>query len=199
MMTQTSVRTPLSLQLKHETAYKHEAMHLLMEQGRPFSSRVQYARFVAAQYIFQCDVEKLFDDPAIRKAVPDLEMRGRALASRVDLNDLHAEIPEHPPCPGITMPAALGWLYVSEGSTLGAAFLLKEAQEKLGLSADFGARNLAAYPEGRALVWRRFVCYLDDTDLDDNARAEVVAGAAAAYDRFGGLLRRFFQMEQTSA
>lgn len=29
----------------------------------------------------------------------------------------------------VRMPVALGWLYVSEGSTLGAAFLFKEAQE----------------------------------------------------------------------
>ncbi|MFX6949703.1 biliverdin-producing heme oxygenase, partial [Acinetobacter baumannii] len=65
----------------------------------------------------------------------------------------------------VAMPEALGWLYVSEGSTLGAAFLLKEVKDKLGLSESFGARNLAAYPEGRAVVWRRFVSFLDAPGL----------------------------------
>ncbi len=92
------------------------------------------------------------------------------------------------------MPEALGWLYVSEGSTLGAAFLFKQAQSDLGLSADFGARNLAAYPDGRATVWRRFVASLDSDTLDPATHDAVIAGANAAYDRFGALLERQFEL-----
>lgn len=169
-------------------------MHQLMERGRPFASRENYVRFVTAQYLFQRDVECLFSDAAVKKAIPDLASRGRAAASQADLTDLGAEIPNEHPVTGIGMPAALGWLYVSEGSTLGAAFLLKEAKE-LGLSEDFGARNLAAYPEGRAIAWRRFVTHLDSLELDEQERVQVLEGAAAAFERFGKLLRRFFQLE----
>ena len=94
---------------------------------------------------------------------------------------------------GVGMPEALGWLYVSEGSTLGAAFLFKEAKERLGLSETFGARNLAAYPRGRALAWRAFVESLDAPALGDAAiQDQVIAGANAAYDRFGSLLEQHF-------
>lgn len=195
MTTDTLERPSLSHRLKHETADQHERMHRLMERGAPFSSRIAYARFVAAQYLFQRDVEYLFQDDAVKRAVPDLQARGREDASRADLRDLDAAVPEDGIASvGVAMPEALGWLYVSEGSTLGAAFLFKQAQADLGLSADFGARNLAAYPEGRALVWRRFVASLDSDTLDPATHDAVIAGANAAYDRFGELLERHFEL-----
>lgn len=184
----------LSQRLKTETAQQHERMHELMERGNPFADRGSYARFVAAQYLFQRDVEHLFQDAAVKAAVPDLEARGRQEASLADLADLGAELPQGAlGSEAVGMPEALGWLYVSEGSTLGAAFLFKEARDRLGLSETFGARNLAAYPQGRALAWRAFVASLDAPALGDAAiQDKVIAGANAAYDRFGNLLERYF-------
>lgn len=185
----------LSQRLKTETAVQHERMHELMAQADPFANREGYARFVAAQYLFQRDVEHLFADPAVKAAVPDLEVRGREAASLADLADLGAPVVVEDAwaSEGVRMPEALGWLYVSEGSTLGAAFLFKEAKAKLGLSETFGARNLAAYPEGRAIVWRRFVAALDALN-DPQAQDAVIAGAHAAYERFGRLLQRHFAL-----
>lgn len=186
----------LSARLKNETATLHEQMHALMEQAQPFASRAQYARFVAAQYHFQRDVEHLFENPAIQAAVPDLQVRGREAAALADLADLDAAPGEAAIATGnVAMPEALGWLYVSEGSTLGAAFLLKEVKDKLGLSETFGARNLAAYPEGRAVVWRRFVSFLDAPGLSVQEQDAVVAGAGAAFERFGVLLKRHFALD----
>ena len=186
----------LSARLKNETATLHEQMHALMEQAQPFASRAQYVRFVAAQYHFQRDVEHLFEDQAIQAAVPDLQVRGREAAALADLADLDAAPGDAAIATGkVAMPAALGWLYVSEGSTLGAAFLLKEVKDKLGLSETFGARNLAAYPEGRAVVWRRFVSFLDAPGLSAQEQDAVVAGARAAFERFGVLLKRHFALD----
>lgn len=186
----------LSARLKDETATLHEQMHALMEQAQPFASRAQYVRFVAAQYHFQRDVEHLFEDPAIQAAVPDLQVRGREAAALADLADLDAAPGDAAIATGkVAMPEALGWLYVSEGSTLGAAFLLKEVKDKLGLSETFGARNLAAYPEGRAVVWRRFVSFLDAPGLSAQEQDAVVAGARAAFERFGVLLKRHFALD----
>lgn len=194
MSTETLSHSSLSLRLKHETETQHLRMHALMERAQPFSSRENYARFVAIQYSFQRDVEHLFDDARVRAVVSDLDARGRVDAAHADLLDLGAPIPkiDAPATAAITMPAALGWLYVSEGSTLGAAFLFKEARDQLGLSAEFGARNLAAYPEGRAKVWRRFVEALDSEQIAPEQHDAVVAGANAAYDRFGMLLQTTF-------
>lgn len=196
-MTTTS-SSALSQRLKHETASQHERMHALMATADPFASRAQYARFVAAQYVFQRDVEHLFADAQVQAAVPDLAERGRAEASLADLHDLEAPVPSAAlATEGVTMPEALGWLYVSEGSTLGAAFLFKEVGDKLGLTAEFGARNLAAYPEGRARVWKRFVEALDAPALAA-VHEQVIAGALAAYDRFGNLLEAQFTSDATA-
>ena len=197
MTTEILDRPRLSQRLKVETNDQHERMHRLMERAAPFSSRESYARFVAAQYLFQLDVEHLFQNAEVQAAVPDLDARGRASASLADLRDLKADVPvDRVASTDVAMPEALGWLYVSEGSTLGAAFLFKEAQANLGLSAEFGARNLAAYPEGRAVVWRRFVASLDDEALDPRTHDAVIAGANAAYDRFGELLERHFALSR---
>lgn len=195
-MTDNSSAPTLSQRLKSETAEQHERMHALMAQGNPFADRDRYARFVAAQYLFQRDVEQLFQNPVVQATVPDLEMRGRQEASLADLADLGVAKPEGEcASTGVGMPAALGWLYVSEGSTLGAAFLFKEAKERLGLSETFGARNLAAYPQGRALAWRSFVASMDAPALADPAlQDQVIAGANAAYDRFGSLLEQHFSI-----
>lgn len=186
----------LSLRLKLETEAQHLRMHALMERAQPFSSREHYARFVAIQYLFQRDVGRLFDDARVQAVVSDLDARGRLDAALADLRDLGAPVPEAgaPATLGVAMPAALGWLYVSEGSTLGAAFLFKEARDQLGLSAEFGARNLAAYPEGRAKVWRRFVESLDSERVPPEQHEAVIAGANAAYDRFGALLQATFAL-----
>lgn len=195
-MTMTIPQT-LSARLKTETHNEHERMHRLMEVSRPFADRDRFARFVAAQYLFQRDVEHLFSAPGMRSAVTDLEVRGREAAALADLADLGAAVPaDDRASAAVAMPAALGWLYVSEGSTLGAAFLFKQAKEDLGLSAEFGARNLAAYPEGRMVVWRRFVASLDSEQFSAADHDQIVAGAFAAYERFGKLLQRQFELDE---
>ncbi|MFC4278061.1 biliverdin-producing heme oxygenase [Achromobacter aloeverae] len=192
MNTVLDLPATLSSRLKRETSDQHERMHSLMEQGRPFASRERYARFVAVQYVFQRDVERLFDDARVQAVVPDLAVRGRVQAAAADLADLECELPRVALATAdVAMPQALGWLYVSEGSTLGAAFLLKQVQQTLGLDGDFGARNLAAYPDGRALAWRRFVAALDSKTIPADEHEAVLAGANAAYDRFGALLGRY--------
>lgn len=188
--------TTLSSRLRTETNVQHERMHGLMAKADPFASREGYARFVAAQYLFQRDVEALFEQPGMRDLVPDLDIRGRQEASELDLRDLNTPVPTGDIASvGVKLPEALGWLYVSEGSTLGAAFLFKEANEKLQLTAEFGARNLAAYPEGRARAWKAFVKAMDESGYSQEDQDKVVAGANAAYDRFGQLLESFFSLE----
>lgn len=195
-MSSLSASPALSQRLKTETSSQHEYMHALMEQAQPFASRDSYARFVAAQYVFQRDIDHLFANAQLQQAVVDLDSRGRMQASRDDLDDLGADIPVSGELATaqVQMPAALGWLYVSEGSTLGAAFLFKQAQEALGLTAEFGARNLAAYPAGRAAAWRQFVASLDSEGIAAEQHQAVLDGARAAYRRFGQLLQQHFQL-----
>ncbi|MFW1909718.1 MULTISPECIES: biliverdin-producing heme oxygenase [Acinetobacter] len=186
---QHHISSALSLRLKTETAAEHERMHHLMAQADVFASRMHYAKFTLAQYYFQRDVEYLFKYPEIIDFIPDLDVRGRSDAAFKDLQDLGVSPTDlNIASQDANALEALGWIYVSEGSTLGAAFLFKEAKTKLELSEEFGARNLAAYPEGRAKVWKRFVQALDDAGLSQTEQDQVVQGAMDGFARFASLL-----------
>ncbi|WP_445114898.1 biliverdin-producing heme oxygenase [Acinetobacter sp. WZC-1] len=185
----------LAQRLKAETAGEHERMHRLMAKADVFASKERYSRFTLAQYYFQQDVEYLFQHPELAALIPDIEVRGRAQVALQDLHDLGIK-PEGHELKSLDAvhPEGLGWIYVSEGSTLGAAFLFKEAQNSLGLSAGFGARNLAAYPEGRARVWKRFVQALDAADFNGSQQDAVIQGALNAFGHFGQMLEQLEQL-----
>ena len=179
----------LSYRLKHETASEHERMHVLMSKADIFSSKEQYGKFTLSQYYFQKEIENLFNTQGIAELIPDLGIRGRSDQALKDLTDLEIQPQgQKSQTENIKLPEALGWIYVSEGSTLGAAFLFKEAKEKLGLSETYAARNLAAYPEGRAKVWKRFVESLDESGFDTPLQDRVVQGALDAFEYFGQAL-----------
>lgn len=180
----------LALRLRTETASQHEYMHQLMEQAQVFKDIEHYAQFTLAQYYFQKNVEYLFNLTQVSALISDLDIRGRSQSALLDLQDLNLQVESLKLMTAdIGFPEALGWIYVSEGSTLGAAFLFKQAQQHLGLSAEFAARNLAAYPEGRAKVWKHFIAELDQAELSQEQQDQVIEGARQAFDYFGWLLK----------
>lgn len=188
-LTDKSLPDSLMLQLKQKTSDEHDRMEVLMQRAGVFESKENYAQFTLSQYYFQKDVEHLYLDPKVQQLIPDLDVRGRSDAALKDLADLGL-MPKQQSIAteALTYPESLGWIYVSEGSTLGAAFLFKEAQAKFGFSADFAARNLAAYPEGRAIVWKRFKQTMDDAGFNEQEQNKIIHGAMQGFKRFGDLL-----------
>lgn len=89
------------------------------------------------------------------------------------------------------MSTSLGWLYVAEGSSLGAAFLIKAAQ-RIGFDADHGARHLAGHPNGRAAHWRRFTAVIDDAAMTEADEARMIGAARTAFARFAALTEAAF-------
>ncbi|SDH20962.1 heme oxygenase [Pseudomonas flavescens] len=178
-------------QLTHEP---HSRLDALVKSHDPFASRERFARFVAAQYLFQYDLEKLYQDPALGALVADLPARCRVEQVRLDLLDLQQPIPQGDDIirgQSLGLGAALAWLFVSEGSKLGAAFLLKR-MPALGLSESFGARHLGEPEGGRAQGWKTFVAALDAIELDAEQEREAEAAAIAAFERFTVHLERSF-------
>jgi heme oxygenase len=186
-----------SKRLKAATQATHDKLDKAIMAGEPFASRERYALFVKVQHGFHRDIEALYDDATLDDLLPDLKGRRRIALIERDLADLEAQAPAIAAPPvfkagaPVDLPTALGWLYVAEGSNLGAAFLLKDAL-KLGLTETFGASHLAGAPEGRGLHWRTFTAALDDVSLSDENDARVIAGAEAAFNRVHGLVREVF-------
>ncbi|QJQ20383.1 biliverdin-producing heme oxygenase [Pseudomonas sp. SK] len=189
---------PLSLaepgrckRLKAASSQAHDDVDQRVMAARPFESRERYARFLQVQHRFHGSLLALYRDEQLNLLLPGLAQLSRAAAVEHDLGALGLAVPA-PPAQVCASPAqALGWLYCSEGSNLGAAFLLRQAQ-RLGLDAGLGACHLAPPPQGRALPWRQFVARLDGLSLDAQQEAEVVAGVIAAFGSYQAHLRAEF-------
>lgn len=194
-----SEKTLRSQRLNQITHEPHSKLDALVKAHAPFETRASFARFVVAQYLFQAELVELYNDAELTSIVPDLPARCRAEAARADLADL-ADLDTEVPAPvagALKNPSkarALGWIFVSEGSKLGAAFLIKRAVA-LELSETFGARHLAEPQGGRAEGWKSFVRTLDALPFTAEEEAEVEQGALDAFNRFTVLLERAYAIE----
>lgn len=181
------IELPLSKRLKFSTHEVHDALDRSIMAAASFSDIESYARFVEIQFLFHRDIEPLYDIAALQALLPGLAGRQRLALIAADLADIGRSVPDTdlPPAfsaGAVDTPTALGWLYVAEGSNLGAALLRKEAA-KIGLSDEHGARHLAPAPEGPAAHWREFTAALDAVPLDEAEQQRAIAGANAAFMR----------------
>lgn len=163
----------------------------------PFADIARYCQFLKLQHRFHASLQPIYGGLGRDQRLSAFRCAYRLGLIEKDLADLGAASDTNAPSPIepldlADLPRALGWLYVAEGSNLGAAFLLKEAA-RLGLSQSFGARHLAAPEGGRGLYWRNFTAALDALDLEPAAEDQVVAGAREAFLTVRSLLDYFFR------
>ncbi|MFW0757339.1 biliverdin-producing heme oxygenase [Pseudomonas sp. H11T01] len=182
-----------SQRLNQITDEPHRKLDALVKAHAPFETPANFARFVVAQYLFQSELVALYNDAELITIVPDLSARCRAEQAKADLADLETDVPaaiagavKNP-----TKAEALGWIFVSEGSKLGAAFLIKRAVG-LGLSDTFGARHLGEPAGGRAEGWKSFIKTLDGLEFSAEEEADIEKGAIDAFNRFTVLLEQAY-------
>lgn len=179
---------PRSKRLKALTHDTHDRLDKSIMEASSFDTLEGYGRFAGVQWAFHRDIDALYDDARLIALLPGLAGRRRLGLIAHDLTDLGLSEPlvDAPPMFPSEQPVdaatALGWLYVAEGSNLGAA-LLRKAAAKLGLSDDHGARHLAPSGEGPAAHWRVFTTALDAAVLTPEEEDRAVAGANAAFAR----------------
>lgn len=176
--------------LKEATAETHDRLDRRIMAAEPFASRDRYGLFLKVQHAFHRDIAGLYGRPELQGLFDDLATRARLDAVTRDSGDLGIDVGAEngaSPVDRADVPTAIGWLYVAEGSNLGAAFLLKAAA-RLGLDETFGARHLAAAPEGRGLSWRKFTAALDAILLTEEEEQRLFAGVRAAFSRVHDLV-----------
>ncbi len=178
--------------LKALTRETHEGVDRSIMSAASFATVESYIGFLKMQYLFHRDIAALYDAPSLQALLPGLADRQRLGLIETDLADLGiafptADQPAHFSATAIDVPTALGWLYVAEGSNMGAALLRKEAA-KIGLSDGHGARHLSPPPEGPAPHWRSFITALDAAPLDKADEPRVEVGALAAFARVQALI-----------
>jgi heme oxygenase len=101
----------------------------------------------------------------------DLEMLGTP-------HDVLGTVPLAPPVfETIGHAEVFGWLYVTEGSTLGGSLINRRLQSSPDLTMS-PLHCFAPYSEGPGPMWRSFGSALDDWALGHDDRTEAVAAAA---------------------
>ncbi len=115
-------------------------------------------------------------------AALDLPRRARCAVLRADLADLGSAADEQPvaaPVWTAGSPATvLGWLYVTEGSTLGGALIDRRLRTLAGGAVRL--RSFTPYGEGPGPMWRAYLHVLEDWTADDAGRTRDVVDAAVA-------------------
>ena len=180
-------------ELRQTTRIDHEAVEQLVAIDRPDFGVHDYAAFLsgmlAAHEPFEHGWPAL---PQLRLWLPDLTSRAKAVLLRRDLRQLGREpVPADPHLDtGDVYGAseALGALYVLEGSTLGARFVLARLVPLLGADIRGATQYLEAYGETRAERWHTFTAALESAATDAGSRAALVTGAGRMFARVRALL-----------
>ncbi|WP_121119126.1 biliverdin-producing heme oxygenase [Croceibacterium ferulae] len=180
------VDTSRARRLRAGTGDMHERLDRRINAAAAFDSVAAYGRFVQMQWVFHAEIAPLYRDADLQRVLPGLAARQRLALVAEDLADLDLAPAVEPAARftagRIDIAAALGWLYVAEGSNMGAA-LLRKAAARLGLSDGHGGRHLAPAAEGPAAQWRIFTAALDAAELDSAGEERAVQGARAAFSR----------------
>lgn len=187
-MTHSDTLLSRSERLKQSTHDLHEKIDTTIMTKHPFESTENYLRFLSLQFYFLRDVEVLYTHPALLECIDDLPMRSRIRLLEQDFFDLGYPLPSGRLEPVLSdtteLARALGWLYVVEGSKVGAAMLGQQVQKKLSLNGEYGARFLAGPGAGRGSAWRHLVHLIDNIELDAYQEEAIVFGARQAFTRF---------------
>lgn len=121
-----------SQRLKAATRDSHGALDKRIMAGDIFASRDLFAKFLRVQYRFHRDIDALYGNPALDALLPDLDERRRLPLIARDLADLEQTLPLPPSTRldgDLPLPAALGWLYVAEGSNLGGHRAVQDGRQ----------------------------------------------------------------------
>lgn len=179
--------------LKLNCQTTHDSVDNLVMSVKPFDSPEHYVKFLQLQAIFHKVVDDIYKNPELNQKIDGLAELARYDDVLLDLQDLQASKKAiSTPLPQLSGAETLGWLYCAEGSNVGAAFLFKDAQNKLGFGAEHGARHLAPHADGRGKHWRDFVAQLNALDLSEQERAAALKGALEAFAFYKVVVREIF-------
>ena len=190
----TETHTPgARMALRHATAGAHERLHHLpgftdLQNGT--IGRDAYADLLRRLLAFHRAVdERLAAAPSLAPYGITLAERRRAPALVQDLAFLGAPsfpLPAPPVLPALhTSAAALGCLYVTEGSTLGGRELARRLDHLLPVDTGEGRRFLLGYGPRHGAMWREFCAALERCGDSEARRVEMIGAALATFHVFG--------------
>lgn len=170
--------------LRGETRAAHDEIEATVDVVGSFSSLGRYRGLIERFYGFhagwEVEMEAALADPTFarpRRKLPLLVRDLTALGAR-------ARIPSLPVCPDVApMPsraAALGSMYVIEGSTLGGTLLAKAAERRLRVTAASGGAYFRSYGPDVGPMWKDFARYAEAA-VPPRQHADALSAALATF------------------
>lgn len=186
-MTQDISTEPLTFaaQIKQTTAASHTALEALPVSGSILSPSLtvpQYAHYLNLMADVVWDTEAhIF--PLAANVFSDLDDRKKLDSLLADLkkSDAPKTVFNTVFKKDISVPFALGILYVVEGSALGGRFILKNITATIGFDGTDGATYFHGYGNRTGMMWKRFLDTLSAYAMDDKHAEEILAGANYAF------------------
>lgn len=173
--------------LKTQTSDSHKKLEELpvsMSIMSPDMKIEDYTYYLNLMHDVHNDTEGLIF-PLFSDAIEDLEQRRKKHLIENDLLFLNAAKTNTEKVfqiEGISVPFALGILYVVEGSTLGGRFILKNVSKLPELSGENGVSYFSGYGDKTGSFWKSFLNFLADYEQQNNCGEEIIEGAIVAFD-----------------
>ena len=184
-----SVRDALRLATDaiHQRLHRHPVLQRLADGS---ISRSDYVALLRRFLVFHELIEEsLRGGPDLATHDIDLAERCRSPLLRRDLTALGAPAMTAPPAlqgprkPG-SAAAALGYLYVSEGSRLGGLALARSLDGLLGSGTVAGRSFLLGYGPRHGAMWRALIESIEVQGIADEGRDAMVSASVAAFMLF---------------
>lgn len=177
--------------LRTKTAESHkelEALPISKSIVDPKITIQEYALYLSLMHdVVQNLEENIY--PILSGVISDLCERKKAHLILNDLKNIGSEKKQtFSPLKNrseISIPFAMGMMYVVEGSTLGGRFILKNIQENLGFTEEKGASYFSGYGNKTGSFWKNYLNSLTDFEAQNNSEKEIIAGADYAFRVIG--------------
>ncbi|WP_264537891.1 biliverdin-producing heme oxygenase [Flavobacterium sp. N1736] len=173
--------------LKTQTAVAHKRLESLPVSSCILSKEMKiddYAHYLKLMYDVHHNVEEnIF--PILSGSIEDLENREKKHLIEEDLAFLKYNKPVANSVfntQNLTIPFALGILYVVEGSSLGGRFILKNIETISGLDQGKGVSYFTGYGNKTGSQWKSFLNELTAYQQENNCENEIIEGAIYAFD-----------------
>jgi heme oxygenase len=192
---------PALVLLRERTRTEHDAVERVLDLMSDALTLRTYVRTLERFHGFWQPVERRLQRiVGLREIGLDLAERERAPLLVADLRALGiadpAALPLCEELPGIDgVPAALGCLYVLEGSSLGGQVIRRHAHERLGITEETGGRFFQGYGERTGEMWRAFSAAVNAFPAGPAGQESMVEAAISTFRS----LRRWCEREETLA
>jgi len=183
----------LSLQLKEETSEVHrESEKIMIRHLKKMTTTEDYILFLNWLYGYYHPLEELLRPWITPDRMPDGEKRSHAGNILLDIQESGITVPPvemEQDLPRIgSFAAALGALYVVEGSTLGGRIIATMLTRQLGSTSSLFFYN--SYGKETENMWLTFKSYLDSPHTAEEKK-EILSAAGETFLTFKNRIGKY--------